>query len=195
MWPFETTECFILIIFFVSCIWWCTLKCFLVCNWTLSVSVDIPYINIAVSIDCCKDRWMYRWPLHIVNIFLTTFKSKYWCRWKLVLWVPQLDSPVHWSWKHQLWHIAEPTLYTFILVHRLTGMQCNFCHWRTMTGEDSPVLLLLVDSAGVVWLVEVCLVDVVIFRADVKFVCFILRKLHGVDANVFLFVTLHLLIE
>jgi len=74
-------------------------------NRALEVSVDIPDIDITITVHLSKDRRMDWRPLHVIDVLLATFKGVDRHLHELVLRIPQLHSPVHGSTQHQLRHI------------------------------------------------------------------------------------------
>lgn len=93
--PFKATEGLRIVEVFVSSSTSCRFEGLLVSNWTFSIPIDIPNVDIAISIDLRKDTWMNWWPLHIVHVLLTAFKCEDWRALFFILSIPKFYSPVH----------------------------------------------------------------------------------------------------
>ena len=93
--PFKATEGLRIVEVFVSSSTSGRFEGLLVSNWTFSVLIDVPNVDVAISIDLREDTWMNWWPLHIVHVLLTAFECEDWRALFFILSIPKLYSPVH----------------------------------------------------------------------------------------------------
>jgi len=52
------------------------------------------------------------------------------------------------------------------------------CHWRTVTREGSPLLLLLCVGR-----MQVGLINIIVLSSNIKLICFFLRELHSIYSD------------
>lgn len=71
--------------------------------WTFAIFIDIPNINITITINWTKDTRMSWTPLYIINILLWALKSLKWLRRNFR--IPKFDGPIHRWWKHKIRHL------------------------------------------------------------------------------------------
>lgn len=128
-------------------------------NWCFDVLIDVPNINVSFSVTWSENTWMCGTPLCIIDILLCAFKRHYW--WYARFWHPELNSPVHWTWKQHVWH--------FTVLFRLanTRMNIHTGHWSIVTIKFALYKILLP---------QIALINAEVFRADIKSFLFTLCK-------------------
>ena len=73
--------------------WAVVLSDLLADDWHLSIAIDVPYVDKAVSIARSKHARMLWTPLNVVHVFLGTLKRHQ--RLCSLVWTPHFDRPIH----------------------------------------------------------------------------------------------------
>ena len=151
----------------------------------LHILVDVPQVNIAVTVDGGEDGRVHRRPLDVVDVFLAGLERVDGRVLELVLRVPQLHGPVHTGTEHELAHVGEDAGIGLGVTHGPARMHSDGRDGCLMTLERTPLdLLAFARSCRV----HGALINIVIFGANKELVSLVLRELERVNANIELLV-------
>lgn len=132
------------------------------------VLIDVPHIYVAALVDRCEHSWVFRGPLHIVDVFLRWLEGvqRRWAQFR----IPELDCPIQWCRQDQICHLS-----TLFMLRKA---------WVHIDGSDRGEVTKhgLLDVELGLWM-QIALVKIKVLWANEELVCLVLWELHTVNRH------------